>query len=320
MNAGRTLVGTVVGVRGHDHRHTHAHGVGAHADRRHLGVALGLIVAFLVGEVVVAFEARSLALLADAGHMLADAGALGASLLAARMAARPPSETHTYGLKRAEIISAAGNGMTLLLVAAVIVVEAVRRLADPPAVHGLVLVVVAAIGIVVNLAATVSLSRADRRSLNVEGAFQHIVTDLYACIGTVVAGVVIVTTGFRRADPLASLVVVLLMVRAALSLLRPALRILVEATPENVEIAEVRRHILELADVVSVHDLHAWTLTSGLPVLSAHVVVTDQCISAGTTARLLDHLQECLSGHFDVEHSTFQLEPVGHADHEPGMH
>ena len=300
--------------------HGHDHGLSADADRRSLGIALGLIVGFLVLEVATAFAARSLALLADAGHMLTDAGAIGTSLVAARLAARPPSETHTFGFKRAEIISAATNGVTLLLVAALVVYEAVRRLIHPPAVHGTVLVVVAAVGVAVNLAATASLSRANRRSLNVEGAFQHIVTDLYAFIATVVAGVVILATGFRRADPIASLMVVALMVRAAVGLLRPTLRILVEATPEDMEIAEVRRHILELHEVVSVHDLHAWTLTSGLPVLSAHVVVTDECISAGTSARLLDHLQECLAGHFDVEHSTFQLEPVGHAEHETGMH
>jgi len=303
----------------HDHQGSHVTSTAAQ-NQRPLLTVLGLTAGYMVAEVVCGLLVNSLALLADAGHMLTDAGAIGTSLVAARLAARPPSETHTFGFKRAEIISAATNGVTLLLVAALVVYEAVRRLIHPPAVHGTVLVVVAAVGVAVNLAATASLSRANRRSLNVEGAFQHIVTDLYAFIATVVAGVVILATGFRRADPIASLMVVALMVRAAIGLLRPTLRILVEATPEDMEIAEVRRHILELHEVVSVHDLHAWTLTSGLPVLSAHVVVTDECISAGTSARLLDHLQECLAGHFDVEHSTFQLEPVGHAEHETGMH
>jgi cobalt-zinc-cadmium efflux system protein len=183
-----------------------------------------------------------------------------------------------------------------------------------------VLVVVAVVGVGVNLAATAALSRANRRSLSIEGAFQHVVTDLYAFAGTLVAGAVIAITGFARADPIASIVVVTLMVRASTRLLRPALRILLEATPDDVELAEVRRHILELVEVVAVHDLHAWTVTSGLPVLSAHVVVSDECISAGTSARVLDHLQECLAGHFDVAHSTFQLEPIGHADHERPMH
>ncbi len=280
----------------------------------------GLIVGFLVFEVAAALVGHSLALLADAGHMLTDVGAIGASLIAAGLAARPPTETHTFGLKRAEIFAAALNGITLLVVSAVIAFEAVGRLLRPPAVHGSVLIVVAGVGVAVNLVATMTLSRANRRSLNVEGAFQHIVTDLYAFVGTVAAGIVIVVTGFRRADPIASLVVVALMVRAAVTLLRPALRILVEATPEDVEIAEVRRHILELAEVVSVHDLHAWTLTSGQPVLSAHVVLSEGCASMGGAARVLDRLQACLAGHFDVEHSTFQLEPIGHQDHESGLH
>ncbi len=303
--------------RGHD---GHVHRVTVGSDLRVLAVALGLIVGFMAFEVAAAFIANSLTLLADAGHMLVDAGAIGGALIAARLAARPPSETHTFGLQRAEILAAAGNGITLLLVAALVLYEAVRRLVSPPSVQGGVLIVVAAVGVAVNLAATFTLARADRSSLNVEGAFQHIVTDLYAFVGTVVAGVVLVLTGFRRADPIASLIVVFLMVRAAIKLLRPALRILVEATPDDMELGEIRRHILELSEVLSVHDLHAWTLTSGLPVLSAHVVVSDECISAGTSARVLDHLQACLAGHFDVEHSTFQLEPVGHADHEAGLH
>jgi cobalt-zinc-cadmium efflux system protein len=290
------------------------------ADRRYLVGALALVVGFMAFEVAAAAVARSLALLADAGHMLTDAAAIGAALVALRLAGRPPSETHTFGLKRAEILSAAGNGVTLLVASGLVVFEAVHRLVDPLDVHGGVLLGVAIVGVAVNLGATLVLTRANRESLNIEGAFQHMLTDLYAFVGTAVAGLVIMATGFERADPLASLVVVALMVRAAFRLLRPALRILVEATPEDMELAEVRRHILELDDVVSVHDLHAWTVASGLPVLSAHVVITDACISAGTSAHVLDHLQACLAGHFDIEHSTFQLEPVGHADHEAGLH
>jgi len=289
-------------------------------DGRQLSIALALIVGFMAAEVVAAALAHSLTLLADAGHMLTDAGAIAAALIALRLARRPPSETHTFGLKRAEILSAAGNAVTLLLVAALVITEAVRRLLQPPDVAGAFLVVVAVAGVIVNLLATMTLARANRESLNIEGAFQHIVTDLYAFVGTAIAGVVILTTDFRRADPIASLIVAALMVRAAMRLLRPALRILVEATPEDMEIAEVRRHILELPEVLSVHDLHAWTVGSGLPVISAHVVVTDDCISAGTSAHVLDHLQACLAGHFDIEHSTFQLEPAGHKDHEPGIH
>jgi len=306
-----------------EHAHSgvgHEHGARLDDDRRYLSVALALIVGFLVFEVAAALVGDSLALLADAGHMLTDVGAIGASLVAAGLAARPPTETHTFGLKRAEILAAALNGITLLVVSALIAFEAVGRLLRPPTVRGGLLIVVAVVGVAVNLVATMILSRANRRSLNVEGAFQHIVTDLYAFIGTVAAGIIIVVTGFQRADPIASLVVVALMVRAAVTLLGPALRILVEGTPEDVEIAEVRRHILELAEVVSVHDLHAWTLTSGQPVLSAHVVLSEGCASMGGAARVLDRLQACLAGHFDVEHSTFQLEPIGHQDHESGLH
>lgn len=299
------------------HAHPHAH---RDADRRYLLIALALIAGLMAVDIVTAIAARSLALLADAGHMLTDAGAIGAAVVAAGLARRPPSETHTFGLKRAEILSAALNAVTLLVTGALIAYEAIRRLITPPDVHGGVVIVVACIGAGINVIAVAVLRRADRQSLNVEGAFQHVLTDLYAFAGTAIAGVVVVTTGFRRADPIASLVVVGLMVAAAVGLLRPAVRILAEATPEDMELAEVRRHILELTEVVSVHDLHAWTVGSGLPVLSAHVVVTDQCINEGTSARVLDHLQACLSGHFDVEHSTFQLEPIGHADHEPGIH
>jgi cobalt-zinc-cadmium efflux system protein len=165
-----------------------------------------------------------------------------------------------------------------------------------------------------------TLAKANRRSLNIEGAYRHVVTDLYGFIGTVAAGIVIVTSGFSRADSIASLAVVALMLKAALELLRPALRILLEATPDDIDLEEVRRHLLELTEVAAVHDLHAWTLTSSLPILTAHVVVTDDCISRGDIGRVLDHLQGCLKGHFDVAHSTIQLEAVGHIDHELGGH
>ena len=262
----------------------------------------------MVFEVVTAFLSHSLALLADAGHMLADVGAIAGSLIALRLAARPETGSHTFGMKRAEIIAAVGNGLTLVVVSALVTIEAIERLVHPETVHGWVLIIVAAIGVGVNLVATMTMSRADRRSLNVEGAYRHVLTDLYGFIGTVIAGIVIVTTGFDRADPIASLVVVALMLKAAIGLLRPGLRILLEATPDDIDLEEVRRHLLELDEVSSVHDLHAWTLTSSLPILTAHVVVTDDCITSGEVGRVLDHLQSCLAGHFDVEHSTLQLE------------
>ena len=298
----------------------HSHGLNADADRLSLGISFGLIVGFMLVEAAVAFAVHSLALLADAGHMVTDAAALAGALLAAGLARRPAVGTWTYGLARSEILSAAGNGVTLLVVAALVLFEAVRRLLHPSPVGGTAVLVVALVGVTVNLGAARLLSRANRSSLNVEGAFRHIVTDLYGFMATVVAGAVIVTTGFRRADPIASLVVVVLMLRAAWGLLGASGRVLLQASPTAVDLAEVRRHILEVDHVREVHDLHVWSVTTELPVLTAHVVVEDSCFMDHHAPRILDQLQACLSGHFDVEHSTFQLEAAGHADHEPGVH
>ncbi len=311
--------------RGHGrHGHPdHRQQPGEHSvagDRRALTLVLVLLVGFMVFEVGAAVASNSVVLLADAGHMLVDVGAIAGSLVAIRLAARPETGSHTYGLKRAEILAAAANGVALLIVSALVTYDAVSRLVHPSHVDGVVLIVVAAVGVAVNLAATLTMARANRQSLNVEGAYRHILTDLYGFAGTLVAGVVIVVWGFDRADSIASLVVVLLMVQAAVALLRPALRILLEATPEGIDLEEVRRHLLELPEVTSVHDLHAWTLTSSLPILTAHVVVTEECLTTGEAGRVLDHLQECLSGHFDVAHSTLQFEAAGHVEHELGGH
>jgi len=300
--------------------HAHVHGFMPDVDVRYLWAALGLISAFMVGELVAAAIGHSLVLFADAGHLLTDVGALAASVWAARLARRPAGGVWTYGLRRAEILSAAVNGVTLAAIGLVIVVEAIRRLVQPPEVAGGLVLVVALIGVVVNLAATAVLARANRRSLNVRGAFAHIVTDLYAFLGTAIAGIVIITTGWRRADAVASLVVAALMGMAAWGLLRDAGRILLQAAPEGVDLHEVRAHLRELDHVVDVHDLHAWTVTSGLPTLSAHVVVEDHCFATGHAPQLLDALQECVAGHFDVAHATFQLEPATHAGHERETH
>jgi cobalt-zinc-cadmium efflux system protein len=304
----------------HHHDHGHAHALTVDSDRRYMWITLCLLLSFMAFEVTTAFIAHSLALLADAGHLVADVGAITGSLYAMYLAARPETGSHTFGMKRAEILAAAGNSITLMLVSVLITFEAVQRLVHPIAVHGTTLIVVATIGVAVNVMATVTLSRANRRSLNVQSAYRHVLTDLYGYIGTVVAGIVIVTWGFTRADPIASLVVVGLMLKAAVQMLRPALHILLEATPEDIDLEEVRRHLMELPEVAAVHDLHAWTLTSSLPILTAHVVVTDDCISRGEIGRVLDHLQGCLAGHFDVAHSTLQLEAIGHLDHELGGH
>lgn len=307
-------------VMTHDPEHAHAHGPGVDSDRRYLLTALVLLAAFMVGEVITAVLSGSLALLSDAGHMLSDVGAIGGSLWAIALAARPPSGKWTYGWKRAEILSAAANGITLLVVAGIVAAEAIGRLIHPPTVDGGPVIVVAAVGIAVNVAASWVLAKANRSSLNVQGAFRHVLTDLYGFVGTLVAGIVIVATGFTRADAIASLIVVALMVKAAWELLRDSGRILLEAAPEGMDLEQVRTHLTEVPHVLGLHDLHAWTVTSGLPALSAHVVIEDDCFNDGHAPQLLDQLQSCLVGHFTVEHSTFQLETAAHTSHEPGTH
>jgi cobalt-zinc-cadmium efflux system protein len=289
-------------------------------DERLMLVALALLLAFLVGELVAAVLADSLALLADAGHMATDVLALAAAVLAARLARRPAIGHWTFGLARAEVLSAAFNGITLVVVAAIVTVQAVRRLVQPAGVHGSTVVLVALIGLAVNLVVTSVLARSDSRSLNVAGVVAHVLTDAYAFAATLAAGLVVVTTHWERADAVASLLVVGLLLRAARSLLTSSGRVLLEAAPTEVDLSLVRRHLLDTPYVVDLHDLHVWTVTSGLPALSVHVVISDDCFAAGKSPALLDELQSCLAGHFDVAHSTFQLEPAGHADHEAATH
>jgi len=319
MKGAESGSGTRSQTRSHDHD-GHGHAISPGRDGRYLAVALGLILAFMVGEVVVALFSHSLALLADAGHMLTDAGAIAASLYTVRLLRRPASNAMTFGWRRAEILSAGFNGLTLLAVGIAILIEAVHRLVHPAAVHGIALLIVAAVGVLVNLAATLVVKQASPGRLDIAGALAHLVTDVWAFAGTFVAGVVIVITGFDRADPIASILVVGIMARAGWPLLRHAGRILLEATPEGVDLDVVRNHLLELPQVLAVHDLHAWVVGSDLPAVSAHVVVADATFADGAAPRVLDQLQACLAGHFDVEHSTFQLEIAGHADHEPICH
>jgi cobalt-zinc-cadmium efflux system protein len=255
------------------HGHGHGHGVGRTADRRWLAAALALIVTFMAVEFVVGLIAGSLALISDAAHMLTDAAAIALALVAIRLAARPAQGGYTYGLRRAEILSAQANGITLLLLAAWFCYEGVRRLIDPPAVEGGLVLVTALVGIVVNVAATWCVSRADRSSLNVEGAFQHILNDLYAFIATAIAGLVVLTTGFARADALAALVVAGLMIKAGWALLRESGRIFLEAAPRGVDPDRIGTDLAAVEGVDEVHDLHIWEITSGEPALSAHVLV-----------------------------------------------
>jgi cobalt-zinc-cadmium efflux system protein len=285
----------------HDHDHSH---VRADADAAPLARALALIVAFMAAEVAVGVIAGSLALLADAAHMLVDAIALGLSVYAARLALRPPSGRMTYGFRRAEILSAQANAITLLLLGVLIVVEAARRLVSPPHVHGTLVVVTAVAGALVNVLALTQVARANRESLNVQGSFAHLLTDLYAFAATAVAGAVVWTTGFQRADPIASLAVAASMLWAAVPLLRAAGRILLEAAPEGIDPAEVGAALRGHAGVADVHDLHVWEISSGFPALSAHVLVErdEDC------HRIRRELETVLHERFSLDHTTLQVE------------
>lgn len=276
-------------------------------DRRYLTGALVLVVGLMAGEVLVGLLAGSLALLSDAAHLLTDAAALVLALIAARLAARPPSGGYTYGLQRAEILSAQANGLTLLLLALWLGIEAVRRLVHPPPVVGLAVLVTALVGIVVNLAASWLVARADRTSLNVEGAFRHLLTDLYAFVATALAGLVIVLTGFSRADGIATLLVAALMVRAGVDLVRASGRVLLEAAPTGVNPAQVGARLAGVDGVAEVHDLHVWLISSARPALSAHVLVSRDR-DCHHTRRELERL---LREEYSISHTTLQ---VDHAD------
>jgi cobalt-zinc-cadmium efflux system protein len=299
---------------GHSHGHSHAE-LGRDADSRRLTAALVLIVSFMAVEVVVGILASSLALLSDAAHMLTDAGAIALALLAARLARRPAGGEFTFGLRRAEILSAQLNGATLVALSAVVVYEGIRRLVEPPDVEGVPVLAVAIVGIAVNLAATSVLAGADRRSLNVEGAFQHVLTDLFAFVATAVAGLVIVLTGFGRADGIAALLVAALMLRSGYGLLRDSGRVLLEAAPRGLDPGEIGRALAAEHHVVEVHDLHVWEVTSGFPSLSAHVVVRTGCDTQAHRRQLADMLRE----RFGIEHTTLQVEaaPTGQLAIEP---
>ena len=287
--------------------HSHTDGaVSAGRDRRALAGALALLVAFMAGEVVAGLIADSLALLADAGHMLTDAAALGLALFAASMAARPAQGQWTYGYKRVEVLAAQINGLTLLVIGIWIVYGAVRRLIDPPDVAGGIVLVVACIGIAVNLVATSLLARASRESINVRGAFVHVLNDLVAFIGTAVAGALVLATGWNRFDPIASLLVAALIGWSSISLLRKSTRIFLEGSPEDIDPNEVGRAIVSSPDVVEAHDLHVWTVTSGFPALSAHVLVRPGA-DCHAIRRDLEHM---LVERFGLDHTTLQVDHV----------
>src|ERR1022692_2049483 len=301
----------------------HGHGHGVTATGRHRGAlraVLVLTVLVAVAEIVGGIVAGSLVLFADAAHMAADAAGIGLSLLAAYFAARPATARRTFGYARAEILAAVVNAVLLFGMAAFIFTAAVRRLMSPSAVHSGLLVVFGLVALAANGASLLLLRRGQAESLNVRGAFLEVASDALGAAAVVVTGIVIAVTGFTRADPIASLAVGVPVLPRTWRLLREAIDILLEASPKGIDLREVRRHMNELGGVQEVHELHAWTITSGLPVLSAHVVVDAEILSDGRSGMMLDRLQDCLRGHFDVEHSTFQLELAGHVEHEDPMH
>ncbi|MDH6109524.1 cobalt-zinc-cadmium efflux system protein [Kitasatospora sp. MAP12-15] len=291
----------------HGHGHSHSHAVAADADRRWLTSALALIVVFMAGEVVVGIAARSLALISDAAHMLTDAASIVLALIAMRLAARPARGGYTYGLKRAEILSAQANGVTLLILSAWLGYESVGRLISPPDVTGGLVLVTALVGIVVNIAAAWCMSKANRSSLNVEGAFQHVLTDLYAFIATAVAGAIMLTTGFLRADAIASLIVVALMLKAGIGLVRDSGRIFLEASPAGIDPDALADRLVAAPEVEEIHDLHVWEITSGQPALSAHILVAP----GGDCHAVRRDLQRRLREDYKITHATLQVDHVG---------
>jgi len=303
---------------GHGHSHASTTAGGAH--RRRLVVVLGLTLAVLVAEVVGAVLSGSLALLADAGHMATDAAGLALALAAVSLAQRPARGRRTFGWQRVEILAAVANGMLLLAVAAYVLIEAIRRIGRPPEIGAGLMLVVASVGLVVNLGSLLVLHGGKGASLNMRGAYLEVLADALGSVAVILAAVVIATTGWTPADIVASAVIGCLVVPRAWHLLREALDVLLEAAPRGVDLQDVRAHILGVDGVLDVHDLHAWTITSGLPVLSAHVVVTDEALAAGHGGRVLDALCSCLGEHFDLEHCTFQLEAAAHAGHEAPVH
>ncbi|MET7889680.1 cation diffusion facilitator family transporter [Streptomyces mirabilis] len=304
---------------GHDHGHAHgapATGTAAAAYRGRLRVALSITLTVMVVEIVGGLMADSLALVADAAHMATDAVGLGMALLAIHFANRPPSGNRTFGYARAEILAALANCLLLLGVGGYVLYEAIHRFVTPADTEGGLTIVFGLIGLVANTISLTLLLRGQKDSLNVRGAFLEVVADALGSVAVIISAAVIMTTGWQAADPIASILISIMIVPRTWKLLHETLDVLLEAAPKNVDMAEVRAHILALSGVEDVHDLHAWTITSGMPVLSAHVVVSSEVLNAIGHEKMLHELQGCLGHHFDVEHCTFQLEPSGHAEHE----
>jgi cobalt-zinc-cadmium efflux system protein len=304
-------------MSGHDHDHG---AVAAEGHRRPLALVLTISSTILVVEVIGAFVSGSLALLADAGHMLTDVAGLTLALIAAILAARPATPQRTWGYRRAEILAAAAQAAVLFAVGIFVLVEGVRRLVSPPHVAWGAMLVFGVIGLAGNALSILLLSRIQRGNLNTRAAMLEVINDALGSVAVLVAAAVIALSGWSRADAIASIAIALMILPRTWKLLRETVDVLMEATPKGVDLTEIRAHILAVDHVHEVHDLHVSSVASDLPVLTAHVVVDGSCFSDGHLPHLLDHLQQCLAGHFDVKHSTFQFEPAGHADHEHAAH
>lgn len=307
-------------MHSHGHAHQHAHQHGAGASRGRLAAALAVTLLIGIGEVVVSQLSGSVALLADAGHMAADSAGLVIALLAAHLSSRPATDRSTWGLRRAEVIGAALQAGMLAVVGVLVAVRAVTNLLLAAPVAGEGMTVMGVVGLAANLVSMLILAGGRGESLNARAAFLEVVGDALGSVGVVLAGVVVQVTGWAGADAVASLLIVGLIAPRAVALLRAAGRVLMDFTPAELDLSEVRSHLASLPGVVEVHDLHAWTVSSDLPVLTAHVVVAPEILSGGTGAyeALLDRMQACVAEHFPVriEHATFQLEPAAHRGHE----
>ncbi|MEV6794528.1 cation diffusion facilitator family transporter [Streptomyces sp. NPDC051320] len=305
---------------GHDHGHAHGGppptGTAAAAHQGRLRIALCITLSVMVVEIVGGLVADSLALIADAAHMATDGLGLAMALLAIHFANRPAGRNRTFGFARAEILAALANCLLLLGVGGYVLYEAVQRFISPADTAGGLTIVFGLVGLVANMISLTILVRGQQDSINVRGAYLEVLADALGSVAVLVSAGVILTTGWQFADPVASLVIGLMIVPRTVKLLRETLNVLLEAAPKNIDMGDVRAHILGLPGVADVHDLHAWTITSGLPVLSAHVVVSPGVLDSGGHEKILHDLQGCLGHHFDVEHCTFQLEPGGHAEHE----
>jgi len=306
---------------GHSHGiHGHAQGTATGRHRRKLVWVVCITLGVVVVQVAGALLSGSLALLADAGHMLSDAAGVFIALMAAWIATQPPTDKRTYGYQRAEVLAALLNAVVLVVIAVVIFTEAIRRLGQTPEIQTGTMLLAATAGAMANLVCLLILQGGRKESLNVRGAYLEVLGDLLGSVAVITAGVVIAVTGYTQADTVASVLIAVLILPRAWSLLRDVVNVLLEATPENVDVAQVREHIMSAEGVVDVHDIHIWTITSGVPVFSAHVVVEDETLHAEGIDHVLDRLSACMGSHFDTDHCTFQIEPLSHANHELRHH